>query len=87
MKTNHLVAGIAALVLLGIAMMAAIVMILNGAKDPAAITSKDDAIEQARSYKPSGVCTQALVPATHEASGARYTFTSGCLAPGWKAGQ
>jgi amino acid permease len=46
--------------------------------------TQEQAIEQAQEYRPKGVCTMALVPAVHEATGARYTFPSGCLAPGWK---
>jgi len=49
--------------------------------------SQEDAIKQAKEFKPEGNCTQALVPATHSATGAKYTFGSGCLAPGWVAGQ
>ncbi|HSW66254.1 MAG TPA: hypothetical protein VLI54_03905 [Bacillota bacterium] len=46
---------------------------------------QQEAIRQARAYKPEGFCTQSLVPAVHRATGARYTFPSGCLAPGWEA--
>lgn len=44
-----------------------------------------EAIRQAEAYQPQGVCTMALTPAIHLASGAKYTFPSGCLAPGWQA--
>ncbi len=47
--------------------------------------TQEDAIRQAKEYKPEGVCTQALVPAIHVTTGAKYTFNSGCLAPGWVA--
>ena len=44
-----------------------------------------EAIEQAKAYRTDQACTDALTPATHSATGARYTFPSGCLAPGWVA--
>lgn len=45
-----------------------------------------EAIRQAQLYEtPKGVlCTQAMVPAVHTATGAKYTFPNGCLAPGWE---
>ena len=46
--------------------------------------TQSDAIKQAQEYQPNGFCTEALVPAVHKATGAKYTFTSGCLAPGWE---
>jgi uncharacterized protein YxeA len=46
--------------------------------------TKEEAIRQARAYRPTGICTQSLVPAIHKTTGARYTFNSGCLAPGWE---
>ncbi len=46
--------------------------------------TQEEAVRQAQEYKPKTGCTQALVPAIHEVTGARYTFPSGCLAPGWK---
>jgi hypothetical protein len=44
------------------------------------------AIKAAKLYRPAAgtVCTDALTAAVHTASGAHYTFPSGCLAPGWK---
>jgi hypothetical protein len=45
--------------------------------------AKAEAINQAMLYKSDGVCTMALVPATHTKTGAKYTFPNGCLAPGW----
>jgi hypothetical protein len=56
-------------------------------KQSGAGETKEEAIRQAQEYKPQGVCTQSLVPAVHKATGARYTFSSGCLAPGWEAEQ
>lgn len=49
--------------------------------------TKEEAIEAAKNYKngPNELCTGALVPAVHEQTGAKYTFPSGCLAPGWQA--
>ena len=44
-----------------------------------------EAVRQAQQYVPTGFCTQALVPAVHISTGAKYTFNSGCLAPGWKS--
>lgn len=48
------------------------------------LQTKEEAIKQAQAYQPEGACTQALVPAVHKATGAEYTFSSGCLAPGWE---
>lgn len=45
--------------------------------------TQEEAIKQAQGYQPKEICTQALVPAVHKATGAKYTFSSGCLAPGW----
>lgn len=47
-------------------------------------TLQADAIKQAQEYRSGGVCTQALVPAVHKATGAKHTFNTGCLAPGWE---
>ena len=43
-----------------------------------------EAIAQAKAYKPEGGCTSSMTPAIHTATGAHYTFPSGCLAPGWE---
>ncbi len=56
-------------------------------KHPGSAQTKDEAIRQAQEYRPNEVCTQALVPAVHKATGAKYTFSSGCLAPGWEPEQ
>jgi hypothetical protein len=53
-------------------------------KQPNNTETKEDAIRQAQEYQPNGVCTDALVPAVHRATGAKYTFSNGCLAPGWE---
>lgn len=45
---------------------------------------KEEAIRQAQNYQTDDVCTQALVSAVHKKTGAKYTFSSGCLAPGWE---
>lgn len=45
--------------------------------------TKEEAIAQAQAYEPKAACTLAFVPAIHDATGALYTFPSGCLAPGW----
>lgn len=49
--------------------------------------AKTNAIKEAMSYEPpsGSSCTDALVPAIHVETKARYTFPSGCLAPGWEA--
>lgn len=47
-------------------------------------SSANEAIRQAQNYQPEGVCTQVLTPATHKATGAKYTFNNGCLPPGWE---
>ena len=46
--------------------------------------TKEEAIKQAQEYRPEGICTAVNVPAVHVATGATYTFPSGCLAPGWE---
>lgn len=51
------------------------------------VEEKSKAIQQAKEYKPEGVCTMALVDAVHIETGAEYTFPSGCLAPGWEPKQ
>jgi len=43
-----------------------------------------EAIKQAQEFKPQANCTQSLVAAVHKATGAKYTFSSGCLPPGWE---
>jgi hypothetical protein len=45
-----------------------------------------EAIEQARRYQPPPdmMCTSVITTAIHTASGARYTFSSGCLPEGWQ---
>lgn len=45
----------------------------------------EEAIRQAQQYRPKGGCTQVMTPATHTATGAKLTFSSGCLPPGWEA--
>ncbi len=60
---------------------ASIYLLRQKASEP---LTKEAAIKQAQEYKPKGICSQALVPAVHTASGAKYTFSSGCLAPGWE---
>ncbi len=45
----------------------------------------DEALAQARAYKPESGCIQVLTPATHTQTGATYLFETGCLAPGWVA--
>lgn len=48
--------------------------------------SREEALEQARSWSPSSetICPQVLTPAIHKETGAKYTFSTGCLAPGWE---
>jgi uncharacterized protein YxeA len=46
-------------------------------------STQTEAIRQAEAYQPDGVCGMAMTPATHTATGAKYTFSSTCLAPGW----
>ncbi len=48
-------------------------------------TAQEQAIEEAKNYQSEGNCTQAEVPAIHEKTGARYTFPTGCIAPGWSS--
>lgn len=49
---------------------------------------QDRAIEDALIWRQSQVgivCGQAMTPAVHIDSGARYTFNDTCLPPGWEA--
>jgi Flp pilus assembly protein CpaB len=46
--------------------------------------AQEEAIRQAQEYSTDKICTMALVPAVHKATGAKYTFSNGCLAPGWE---
>lgn len=47
---------------------------------------KTEAIRQAQQYVPEGeVCTTVIVDAVHIETGALYTFSNGCLAPGWES--
>lgn len=46
---------------------------------------QQQAIAEAKSWKPKGACATVMTPATHVASGATYTFPSGCLPPEWRA--
>lgn len=50
-------------------------------------TTKEEAITQAKEYRPTEMCVQVVTPATHTETGAKYTFGSGCLPPGWEADQ
>ena len=45
--------------------------------------AREAALEQARNYRPKGACTTVMTPARHTATGATYTFPSGCLPEGW----
>ena len=57
----------------------------TGSQSQDTSSAQEEAVRQAKEYKPDGFCTQVLVPAVHTATGARYTFSNGCLAPGWEA--
>jgi len=78
MKKTHMLIIVAFLVALGAGFY---LWQKNGTNSRA----KAEAIRWAQQYHPSGGCTQALVPAVHKATGAKYTFPNGCLAPGWVA--
>lgn len=54
-------------------------------KMDSANVSQEAAIKQAQEFRYDGVCGQALTPAVHKETGARYTFNTTCLAPGWEA--
>ncbi len=47
------------------------------------VQTKEEAILQAQEYQPEGICTAVMTPSIHKATGATYTFSSGCLPPGW----
>ena len=53
---------------------------------PNSQSAKEQAIRKAQQYQPSGdiACIQALTSAVHKATGAKYTFPTGCLPPGWE---
>lgn len=57
---------------------------LDEAIDGTTEEAKAEAIRQAEAYQPDGICTQALTPAVHIETGAKYTFNTGCLPPGWE---
>jgi hypothetical protein len=46
--------------------------------------TREEAIGQAKEYQPEEDCIAALTPAVHKDTGAKYTFPSGCIAPGWE---
>lgn len=48
--------------------------------------AKEEAIRQAKLWKPpSGTaCASVITPAGHTATGAKYTFSSACIPPGWE---
>jgi hypothetical protein len=46
--------------------------------------TKEEAITQAQQYESEGACKQALTPGIHRATGAEYTFPSGCMPEGWE---
>ena len=56
----------------------------RGEQDVSTIMQQEAALEEARKFKPEGMCTQVMTPAIHVASGATYTFPSGCLPNGWE---
>jgi len=51
------------------------------------IDTQEEAIIQAQEYDKTstGNCLTVLTPATHTDTGAKYTFSSSCLAPGWES--
>lgn len=50
-------------------------------------TTQEQALQQAREYKPKGVCGAAATPAIHTSTGARYGFPSAYLPEGWEPEQ
>ena len=79
MKTKTLI--IAAAVINIIALYFIVTMLT--ATDPAA---QEQAIQDALRWRASEIrtCTMAATPAVHTATGAEYTFSDGCLPPGWE---
>jgi hypothetical protein len=45
--------------------------------------SKEEALQEAAQFKPTGICPQVVTPARNLASGATYTFATGCIPDGW----
>lgn len=46
--------------------------------------TREAAIRQAQEYEPDSNCIHMSTFAVHEATGAQYSFPSGCLPPGWE---
>ncbi len=61
---------------------AGFLVIQSNSLSPSPQTS-EEALKQAREYSTDKSCTLAVVPAKHTATGAKYTFPSGCLPEGW----
>lgn len=47
-------------------------------------TRSEQAIQQAKDFKPSGTCTAVQTLAVHPETNTSYTFPTSCLAPGWE---
>lgn len=48
-------------------------------------TAQEQALQQAREYRPKGGCGAAITPAIHTSTGAKYDFPSTCLPDGWES--
>ena len=46
---------------------------------------KAEAIRQAQGYSTSEICLAVMTTATHIETGAKFTFSSSCIAPGWES--
>jgi hypothetical protein len=44
----------------------------------------EEAVQQAKEYQSEGFCGAAITPAVHKDTGATYTCSNTCLAPGWE---
>ena len=46
----------------------------------------EEVIQQAKEYRSQGACGHAMTHAVHRDTGATYTCSTTCLAPGWEEG-
>lgn len=74
-------------IVIGVVAILAIASVYLYMQKPHAVTpqTKAEAIKQAKEYIPPGQsCIQVITPATHDATGAKYTFSTPCaVPPGW----
>ena len=74
-----------AMILLGLIIVGVAVFYLVQ-RDASVPQTEEEALRQAAEYQPEA-CAMVVTPAVHEATGAKYTFSSGCIPQGWKPSQ